>query len=55
MDPHLGGGVAKFDGQNWTVLNTQNSGLPHNDMGLNILVDKDNQKWIPTWGGVSEI
>jgi hypothetical protein len=25
-----GGGLAKFDGVNWTVYNTSNSGLPDN-------------------------
>jgi ligand-binding sensor domain-containing protein len=25
-----GGGLAKFDGVNWTVYNTSNSGLPNN-------------------------
>jgi hypothetical protein len=30
MDWNLGcwGGLAKFDGVNWTVYNTSNSGLP---------------------------
>jgi hypothetical protein len=26
------GGLAKFDGVNWTVYNTSNSGLPSNDV-----------------------
>jgi hypothetical protein len=28
----LGGGLAKFDGVNWTVYNRQTSGLPGNDV-----------------------
>ena len=35
----------------WVVYNTSNSGLPNNDISLEILVDHDNEKWIPTWGG----
>jgi hypothetical protein len=30
MDWNRGGGLAKFDGVNWTVYNTSNSGLPFN-------------------------
>jgi hypothetical protein len=30
MDWNNGGGLAKFDGVNWTVYNTSNSGLPSN-------------------------
>jgi ligand-binding sensor domain-containing protein len=43
------GGLAKFDGNNWTVFNTANSGLPHNDV-RGIVIDGHN-KWIGTIGG----
>ena len=35
----------------WVVYTTSNSELPNNQISLEILVDKDNHKWIPTWGG----
>ena len=35
----------------WMVYNTSNSELPHNSISRKILVDKNNHKWIPTWGG----
>ncbi len=39
--------MAKFDGINWTIYNTTNSGIPHNTV-FSIAVDKDNVKWIGT-------
>jgi hypothetical protein len=45
-----GGGLAKFDGVNWTVYNTSNSGLPSNYVYA-IAIDGQGNKWIGTWGG----
>jgi len=38
------GGVAQFDGQNWTILNTQNSGLQNDNIG-HIRLDLNNDIW----------
>ena len=45
-----GGGLAKFDGVNWTVYNTSNSGLPINDVRA-VAIDGQGNKWIGTVGG----
>jgi hypothetical protein len=43
-------GLLKFDGVNWTVYNTSNSGLPSNDVSA-IAIDGQGNKWIGTgWG-----
>jgi ligand-binding sensor domain-containing protein len=42
--------IAKFDGINWTVYNTSNSGLP-NDWVWAIAIDLEGNKWIGTLGG----
>jgi len=47
-----GGGLAKFDGANWTVYNTSNSGLPDNDVYV-IAIDGQGNKWIGTDGGLA--
>lgn len=39
----------------WVVYNTSNSDLPHNQISREILVDQNNHKWIPTWGGVVRV
>ncbi|MCG3168055.1 MAG: hypothetical protein POELPBGB_03855 [Bacteroidia bacterium] len=40
--------------QNWIIYNTQNSGLPANEV-LCVAQDDDNNKWIGTyWGGVAK-
>jgi ligand-binding sensor domain-containing protein/surface antigen len=44
------GGLAKFDGVNWTVYNTSNSGLPY-DWVYSIAIDGQGNKWIGTYGG----
>ncbi|NPV12617.1 MAG: hypothetical protein HPY57_12595, partial [Ignavibacteria bacterium] len=44
-----GGGVAKFDGVNWTVYKTGNSGLPDNRV-REIAIDGQGNKWIGTEG-----
>lgn len=41
------GGIAKFDGVNWTIYNTSNSGLPDNKV-WSIAVDQNNVVWIGT-------
>jgi len=46
----VGGGLAKFDGTNWTVYNTSNSGLPENAVS-SIAIDALDNKWIGTWNG----
>jgi hypothetical protein len=45
-----GGGLAKFDGVNWTVYNTSNSKLPDNRVYA-IAIDGQGNKWIGTYGG----
>ena len=52
MDWDLGGGLAKFDGTNWTVFNTSNSGLPDNYVS-SIAIDGSGNKWIGTDGGLA--
>jgi len=48
------GGLAKFDGVNWTVFNTSNSNLPYNDVWA-IAIDGQGNKWIGTrWGGLAK-
>ena len=44
------GGLAKFDGTNWTVYNTSNSGLPDNAVCC-IAIDGSGNKWIGTYDG----
>jgi ligand-binding sensor domain-containing protein len=46
-----GGGLAKFDGVNWTVYNTSNSGLPNKYITA-IAIDSLGNKWIGTGGGL---
>jgi ligand-binding sensor domain-containing protein len=48
-----GGGLAKFDGVNWTVYNTSNSGLP-NDTVFMIAIDRGGNKWIGTGAGLAK-
>jgi hypothetical protein len=44
------GGLAKFDGVNWTVYKTSNSNLPANTV-TEIVIDGQGNKWIGTDGG----
>ena len=46
------GGLASFDGINWAVYNTSNSGLPHNGV-YSIAIDGSGNKWIGTWDGLA--
>jgi ligand-binding sensor domain-containing protein len=49
-----GGGLAKFDGVNWTVYNTSNSGLPSVFVRA-IAIDGQGNKWIGTdLGGLAK-
>jgi len=48
-----GGGLAQFDGENWTVYNTGNSGLPHNGVHA-LALDAQGNKWIGTQGGLAQ-
>ncbi len=43
-------GLAKFNGTNWTVYNTSNSGLP-DDGVLSFAIDGSGNKWIGTYKG----
>lgn len=43
-------GAATFDGTTWTVYNTANSGLPHNEV-RDIHFDIGGNPWFATWGG----
>ena len=44
-----GGGLAKFDGVNWTVYSRANSGLPNNQI-FALAIDLQGDIWIGTWG-----
>lgn len=44
-------GLAKFDGTNWTVYNTDNSGLPSNSVWC-LAIDAGGNKWIGTDKGL---
>jgi hypothetical protein len=43
-------GLVRFDGANWTIYNTSNSGLPQNQVRA-ISFDDNGNKWIGTNGG----
>ena len=42
------GGLAKFDGNNWYIYNTGNSGLPFDNVGR-IAFDSEGVLWLATW------
>ena len=44
------GGLAKFDGENWTVYDTDSSGLPDNRI-RSLAIDDRGNKWIGTYFG----
>jgi hypothetical protein len=50
---YIGEGLVKFDGVNWTVYNTWNSGLPDNDVNA-IAIDGQGNKWIGTDRGLAK-
>jgi len=45
-----GKGLILYDGLNWTVYDTLNSGLPTEDISC-ITIDNSDTKWIGTYGG----
>ena len=47
------GGVAMYDGSSWTIYNTSNSGLAHNETD-EVDVDLLGNKWFSTKLGVSK-
>src|SRR5690606_25940301 len=44
------GGLAKYDGENWTLIDTSNSKLPSNKVS-GVYVDKQDRLWIGTFDG----
>ncbi len=48
-----GGGLANFNGSNWTVYNTSNSGLP-DDQVLALAIDGSDNIWIGTMFGLAK-
>ena len=46
----IGSGLVKYDGINWIVYDTSNSGLPSNDVRC-ITTDGNRDKWIGTYYG----
>ncbi len=51
---YVKGGLAKFDGTNWTIFNKDNSLLPTNFVN-SIAIDRLGRKWVATDGGVMKI
>ncbi len=47
------GGLAKYDGTNWTVYDTTNSALPSNAV-TQIIIDKNQNIWAATENGLAE-
>ena len=45
-----GGGLAKFDGHEWTVYDEANSDLPK-DFIYSVSIDAGNNKWLGVWKG----
>jgi len=46
-----GGGLVKYDGENWLIFNTSNSGIPDNRV-YTVTIDKNNRVWIGGQEGV---
>ncbi|RLC78283.1 MAG: hypothetical protein DRI61_10115, partial [Chloroflexi bacterium] len=46
----VGVGLTEFDGEDWRVYNTRNSGLPDDNVWC-LAVDLQGNLWIGTWGG----
>ena len=46
------GGLIKFNGIDWTIYNTFNSGLPDKNV-VAIAIDEDDNKWIGTYNGLA--
>jgi ligand-binding sensor domain-containing protein len=49
-----GRGLAKFDGANWSIFNSANSGLPDNTV-RSLFYDNANNLWIGTFGGLAKM
>ena len=47
------GGLVEYDGSNWTVYDTTNSGIPSNSLG-SIEPDKNGNIWIGSTGGLTK-
>jgi ligand-binding sensor domain-containing protein len=47
------GGLAKFDGETWTVYNTDNSGLPDNAVQA-LTFDPQGTLWVGTQGALAQ-
>jgi len=45
---------SKYDGSNWTVFNTANSGLPDNAI-WSLSIDNHYKKWIGTNNGMAKL
>ena len=53
MDWTEEGGLAEFDGTNWTIYNTSNSGLP-DDIINSFTIDSRGNIWIGTGSGLAK-
>ena len=49
----IGGGLVKYDGENWEIYTDSNSGLPDN-LVTTIAIDSKGNKWIGTKHGLAE-
>lgn len=48
-----GSGILKFDGNNFTIINTSNSNLPDNNVN-DIYFDEENNFWVSTRNGLAK-
>lgn len=48
---YIGGGLVKFDGNNWIVYNWENSRLPSDNIG-SLALDWSGNLWISAYGGI---
>ena len=48
-----GNELLKYDGKEWTLLTTKNSGLPGNNVN-DVEIDKNHVKWIATDNGLAK-
>lgn len=47
-------GAVKYDGTKWEVFNTENSGLPNDDVYA-VACDKNNNTWFGTFNGLAKL
>jgi hypothetical protein len=52
LQQDAGGGLARFDGQDWKVYDKSNSNLPDNEVNK-IIVDKNDYIWMGTYAGLT--